>query len=29
MKDYGSKVPLPSNGKIVFLGEDGGRIGIT
>lgn len=29
MKDYGSKVPLPSNGKIVFVGEDGGSIGIT
>lgn len=29
MKDYGRTVPLPSEGKIVFLGEDGGTIGIT
>lgn len=28
MKNYGNTVPLPKNGKIVFLGEDGGRIGI-
>ena len=28
MKDYGDTVPLPSEGKIVFLGEDGGKIGI-
>ena len=29
MKDYGNSVPLPSEGKIVFIGEDGGKIGIT
>ncbi len=29
MKDYGNAVPLPANGKIVFLGEDGGTIRIT
>ena len=28
-KDYGSSVPMPAEGKIVFLGEDGGTIGIT
>ncbi|SHM53798.1 serine hydrolase domain-containing protein [Ruminococcus flavefaciens] len=29
MTDYGNSVPLPANGKIVFLGEDGGVINIT
>jgi len=29
MTDYGNTVPLPANGKIVFLGEDGGVINIT
>ena len=29
MKDYGSKVYMPENGKIVFLGEDGGKIKIS
>ena len=29
MTDYGNTVPLPENGKIVFLGEDGGVINIT
>jgi len=29
MKDYGSKVTLPENGKIVFLGEDGGTITVS
>lgn len=29
MKDYGNSVPLPSKGKIVFLGEDGGTVKIS
>lgn len=29
MKGYGNSVPLPSEGKIVFIGEDGGKIGVT
>jgi len=29
MTEYGNDVPLPVNGKIVFLGEDGGIIKIT
>ena len=29
MLDYGNAVPLPKEGKIVFLGEDGGSIHIT
>ena len=29
MKDYGNKVYLPENGKIVFLGENGGKINIS
>lgn len=28
IKNYGNTVPLPKDGKIVFLGEDGGKIGI-
>ncbi|MBO4878145.1 MAG: serine hydrolase [Ruminococcus sp.] len=29
MKNYGSKVTLPKEGKIVFLGEDGGKITVS
>ena len=29
MPDYGNTVTLPKDGKIVFLGEDGGSIGIS
>ena len=29
MKDYGSRVTLPEGGKIVFLGEDGGKITVS
>lgn len=29
MTEYGNNVPLPKNGKIVFLGEDGGKISIS
>jgi hypothetical protein len=29
MTEYGNSVPLPANGKIVFIGEDGGIIKIT
>ena len=29
MPNYGNAVPMPANGKIVFLGEDGGIINIT
>lgn len=29
MTDYGNNVPLPTDGKIVFLGEDGGKISIS
>ena len=29
MTEYGNSVPLPANGKIVFIGEDGGVIKIT
>lgn len=28
MKDYGSEVTLPENGKIVFIGESGAKVGI-
>ncbi|MCR5601181.1 MAG: beta-lactamase family protein [Ruminococcus sp.] len=29
MTEYGSNVPLPQDGKIVFLGEDGGKVSIS
>jgi len=29
MTEYGNRVSLPANGKIVFIGEDGGKIRIT
>jgi hypothetical protein len=29
MKGCGSKVILPEKGKIVFIGEDGGTVGIN
>ena len=29
MLNYGSTVPLPAGGKIVFLGEDGGTVHIS
>ena len=28
MKDYGESVPLPANGKIVFIGETGSAVGL-
>ena len=29
MEDYGNRVTLPENGKIVFIGEDGGKITLS